>query len=101
MRNHRAVLCVYKDGEGCGLGRLWQEICKFTAHREKGFGKRGVPLLQAQLEEETKKPRQKPARSQGPGVCWKKGERKLSGISKGSISPANRAWHERPSWAGG
>lgn len=38
MRNHHAVLHVYKDGEGCGLGRLWQEICKFTAHREKGFG---------------------------------------------------------------
>lgn len=56
MRNHRAVLHVYKDGEGSGLGRLWQEICKFTAHGKKGFGVGGVPLLQAQLEEEAKKP---------------------------------------------
>lgn len=32
------VLHIYKDGESCGLGSLWQEICKFIAHGEKGFG---------------------------------------------------------------
>lgn len=50
MRSHRAVLHVYKDGESSGLGTLWQEICKFTAQAGD------VPLLQAQLEGEAKKP---------------------------------------------
>lgn len=32
------VLHVYKDGEGCGLGSLWQEICKLVVHGKKGIG---------------------------------------------------------------
>lgn len=95
MRNHCAVLPVYEDGEGCGLGTLWQEICKFTAHREKGFGAE-LGVSHCSRHSWRERPRnQAKASLQSRTWCMleKKGGRKLSGMSKGSISPAPMAWH--------
>lgn len=119
MRNHCAVLPVYKDGEGCGLGTLWQEICKFTAHREKGFGAElGMShWSRHNWRERGQETRQKPACNQGPGACWKRGVKgSCLGCQKEILalllwlthpeeqrdkSPANRAGHGSPSWSGG
>ena len=81
------ILHVYKDGKGCGLGSLWQEICKFIAHGEKGFGRGlGCPTAPHAAGGRSQEPRQKPAHTQEPGACWKEGGRKLYVTSKRRVS---------------
>lgn len=83
------ILHVYKDEEGCGLGSLWQEICKFVAHGGRDLEQVwGCPNALGTAGGRSQEPRRKPALTQWPGVCWKEGGRKLYMPSKGSISLA-------------